>query len=100
MNNRQRLAGYPALFALALVVSSIVSAAPVLDGPPPRQITDPRSLTSPTLATANPVSIPDLFFARSGLSAAWSADGRDVIISTDLTGRLNLWKVPAKGGFP
>jgi Tol biopolymer transport system component/dienelactone hydrolase len=88
------------LFAVATLTSIYSSAAPVLKGPPLREITDPRSLVSPELATAKPISIADLFAVRTGSSGVWSADGKDVIVSIDLTGRRNLWKVPARGGFP
>jgi len=33
-------------------------------------------------------------------AAAISPDGRDLVISTNLTGRHNLWRVPLAGGFP
>lgn len=84
---------------LALVAGAAV-AAPVLKGPPPRALTDPRSIASETAADARPVPIADLFYIRGGQGGAWSPDGRTVVISTNLTGRFNLWAVPADGGFP
>jgi dipeptidyl aminopeptidase/acylaminoacyl peptidase len=79
---------------------SLVSAAPVLTGPPPRDITDPQDLASPLLSGAVPVPIADLFATRSSLGAAWTADGAGLVIALDLTGRQNLWSVPVNGGFP
>ena len=75
-------------------------AAAVTDGVPPRDITDPKSVASQALAGAAPVPIDDLFYTRGGLDAAWLADGKSVVISTNLTGRYNLWTVPTGGGFP
>jgi dipeptidyl aminopeptidase/acylaminoacyl peptidase len=41
-----------------------------------------------------------LFDARSGFGAAWSADGTSVIVSTNTSGRYNLWRYPLDGGAP
>jgi dipeptidyl aminopeptidase/acylaminoacyl peptidase len=86
--------------ALAIWLSNVVSAAPVLTGPPPRDITDPRNLLSPRLSGAAPVPIADLFATRSSLGAAWTADSASLVIAVDLAGRQNLWSVPVSGGFP
>ena len=37
---------------------------------------------------------------RSSLDAAWTRDSKGFIISTNLTGRFNLWYVAAAGAFP
>ncbi|HWW57042.1 MAG TPA: S9 family peptidase [Sphingopyxis sp.] len=71
----------------------------MLSGTPERPLTDPRHLMSATRPDAQPVPIADLFFLRSSPSAAWTPSG-DVVIATDLTGRINLWRVPGGGGFP
>ncbi|MBV9342483.1 MAG: S9 family peptidase [Acidobacteria bacterium] len=34
------------------------------------------------------------------MGAAWSPDGREVVFTTDMSGRLNLWKVKSSGGWP
>jgi Tol biopolymer transport system component len=33
-------------------------------------------------------------------SAAWSPDGQQIVFTSDMAGRPNLWKVNAKGGWP
>ena len=71
----------------------------VLRGAPARPLTDPRSLVSPGRRDAKPVPIADLFFTRSSMFAAWTPDGQ-VVVSTDLTGRINLWRVSPGEGFP
>jgi dipeptidyl aminopeptidase/acylaminoacyl peptidase len=85
--------------AIALLAAQAMAAA-VTDGVPPRDITDPKSIASQTLPGVAPVPIDDLFYIRGGLDAAWFPDGKSVVISTNLTGRYNLWTVPATGGFP
>jgi dipeptidyl aminopeptidase/acylaminoacyl peptidase len=75
-------------------------AAPVLEGVPPRALTDPESITSPVLAGSAPVPIDDLFYTRSGAFAVWVPHTNTIVVSTNLTGRFNLWSVPADGGFP
>lgn len=67
---------------------------------PPRELTDPRSLVSVSNSNAAPVPIADLFYTRSNGGIAWSPDGREVVISTNLSGRLNLWKASAEGSWP
>jgi dipeptidyl aminopeptidase/acylaminoacyl peptidase len=69
-------------------------------GPDTRQLTDPRSVTSAADTQARAVPIPDLFYTRATFGASWSPDGKEIAFSTDLAGRLNLWKVSATGGWP
>lgn len=68
--------------------------------PDAREITDPMSVASTSNAMAGPVSISGLYYARSVSGPAWSPDGRQVVFSTNLTGRMNAWKVVAAGGWP
>ena len=68
--------------------------------PDERQITDPGSIVSLTNPAASPVPIPQLYYTRSTFGPAWSPDGREVVFTTNVTGRFNLWKVPAAGGWP
>jgi len=68
--------------------------------PEERTITDPASVVSPGSASAGPVPIEDLYFSRGLNSAAWSPDGSQIVFGTNLTGRYNLWKVGANGGWP
>ena len=70
------------------------------DSPSDRQATDPKSINSVSNPSARPVSIDDLFYSRRVTSPAWSPDGREVVFSTNLTGRMNLWKVSAEGAWP
>jgi len=81
------------LFVLAFVVSAS-------DSPDTREITAPKSVTSLLEPGAGPVPIDDLFFTRRTGGGAWSPDGKQVVFTTNMTGRANLWKVSADGGWP
>jgi dipeptidyl aminopeptidase/acylaminoacyl peptidase len=83
--------------ALILIFSLTVFAS---DSPDTREITDPTSLSSLAEPGAAPVPIDDLFYTRSVTGGAWSPDGKEIVFTTNLTGRFNLWKVNAEGGWP
>jgi dipeptidyl aminopeptidase/acylaminoacyl peptidase len=89
----------------ALLLGLLGSSFPLLgqaasSGPDDRQVTDPHSVTSASNAAAHALSIDDLYFTRSVSDASWSPDGKEIVFTTDLTGRQNLWKVNAAGGWP
>ncbi len=86
-------------FSFALVVILAFSAF-AADSPDSREITDPKSITSAVVEGAAPVPIDDLFFTRYTGGGAWSPDGKQVVFTTNLTGRNNLWKVNSDGGWP
>ena len=77
-----------------------LSLAAQSSGPDTRQITDPRTLTSDSSPTARPIPIDDLYFTRSLGGAAWSPDGKDILFTTNIASRMNLWRVSASGGWP
>ena len=85
-----------------LVALPLLFAAPALSAvpTPARPITDPHSLVSPIDPQAAPVPIDDLVFTRGALDGAWSADGRQLFVSTNLTGRYNIWRMDAAGSWP
>jgi dipeptidyl aminopeptidase/acylaminoacyl peptidase len=90
------------IFAASFIASGGQSlGAPVVEGVPPRALTEPRSVVSRSLPRATPVPIADLFFTRGGIDdGIWIPHQNSVVITTNLTGRFNLWTVPADGGFP
>jgi dipeptidyl aminopeptidase/acylaminoacyl peptidase len=89
------------LFRASLIFFSFRSllAQPV-SSPDERQVTDPKSIMSNANPAARVIPIDDLYFTRDIRDASWSPDGKQVIFTTDITGRLNLWKVSATGGWP
>lgn len=87
--------------AYCIASASPLFAAPIVEGVPPRPLTDPKSIVSHALPGAAPVPIADLFFTRGGIDdGIWVPHANTVVITTNLTGRFNLWTVPANGGFP
>jgi Tol biopolymer transport system component len=85
-------------YVLAVLLGSTAAAAAIPT--PDRPVTDPKSLVSPADPLAAPVPIDDLVFSRGVSDAAWSADGRQLFVSTNLTGRYNIWRMDASGSWP
>ena len=85
-------------FTLLLAAASL--AFVFARSPEERTITDPATITSARNPDAHPVPIDDLFFSRSISGSSWSPDGKEIVFGTNLTGRFNLWKVNASGGWP
>jgi len=83
------------LVALAVALVSLSTASPTT-----RAITDPNSITSDAMAGAGPVPIADLFYTRTTGGGAWSPDGKEIVFTSNFTGRLNLWKVNSASGWP
>ncbi|MGH9641127.1 MAG: S9 family peptidase [Terriglobales bacterium] len=79
---------------------SLASIAFTSDSPDTREITDPKTISSASAQGAVPVPIDDLFFTRSIGGASWSPDGKQIVFTSNFTGRNNLWKVNAEGGWP
>lgn len=69
-------------------------------GPDDRPLTDPNSIVSASNSAARPAPIDDLYYTRTVFSAAWSPDGQQIVFTSDMAGRYNLWKVRASGGWP
>src|SRR6266536_449649 len=69
-------------------------------GPDDRQLTDPKSVVSTSNPAARPAPVDDLYYTRSVFGAAWSPDGQQIVFTSDISGRSNLWKVRAAGGWP
>jgi dipeptidyl aminopeptidase/acylaminoacyl peptidase len=83
--------------ALLLVASNLLFGS---SSPDSREITDPKSISSQSVANAAPIPVDDLFYTRATGGGAWSPDGREIAFASNFTGRLNLWRVSASGGWP
>jgi len=83
------------LAALAIALVSLATTSPGT-----RTITDPKSITSAQEPGAGPVPIADLFYTRATGGGGWSPDGKEILFTSNFTGRNNLWKVNSTGGWP
>jgi dipeptidyl aminopeptidase/acylaminoacyl peptidase len=85
---------------LTVILAGICATLLGSTGPDDRAITDPKSVVSAANSAARPAPVDDLYYTRSVFGAAWSPDGQQVLFSSDISGRFNLWKVRATGGWP
>jgi hypothetical protein len=87
---------------LSAVAVSLLAAGPLAAQvpTPARPVTDPASVASPTRPPVRPLPIEDIGTTRGLYRSVWSADGRQLFLSTNLTGRFNLWRIEAAGSFP
>ncbi len=88
----KRLSIFPLLAACGIFLG--------VESPDQRAITDPKSIQSAAMTGAGAIPIDDLFYTRSVMGPAWSPNGKEIAFTTNLTGRLNLWKVSADSGWP
>lgn len=98
-------AGRPVLSASRLAEASALTllfAAPAFAqvASPARAVSDPAALESPANPDAVPVPVEDLSYSRTLGPNAWSRDGSEIFLVTNLTGRNNIWKIPSTGGWP
>ena len=82
----------------AAMIAAVPLAAQVKT--PDRPVTDPKALTSPANPSARAVPLEDIGTSRGLQGAAWGADGKQVFVSTNLTGRYNIWRTDAEGSWP
>ncbi|MGN6692471.1 MAG: TolB family protein, partial [Sphingopyxis sp.] len=87
---------------LILTAALLATASPLAAqvATPERPITDPRTIDSPANPQARPVPLDDIGVTRALYDAVWSADGKQLFIATDLTGRVNIWRMDADGSWP
>jgi dipeptidyl aminopeptidase/acylaminoacyl peptidase len=89
-----------ALFAMVIVMSAVFAEAQTL--PEPQAATDPKEISSKPNAQVEPrsLSIEKMYMTRQIGGSTWSPDGKTVAFISNLSGRNNLWVVPAEGGWP
>jgi len=67
-------------------------------------IVDPKQITATPDAEVEQgeesLSLPRLYMTRQVGDTAWSPDGNSIVFVSNITGRNNLWVVPAEGGWP
>jgi dipeptidyl aminopeptidase/acylaminoacyl peptidase len=90
-------------FVIVILMSTVVeSVAAAQTLPAPRAITDPKKVASKPNAQVEPKSltIEKLYMTRQVGRATWSPDGKSIAFISNMSGRNNLWLVPAEGGWP
>src|SRR5215510_1211215 len=89
-----------ALNAVAiLMITSTSAISQTL--PAPQAITDPKQIVSkPNAQVEKNLSIEKLYMTKGVGAADWSPDGKQIVFVSNITGRNNLWLVPAAGGWP
>ena len=88
------------LFLFAIVIVMTIVAEPQTL-PAPQAVTDPKQITSkPNAKVEKNLTIEKLYMTRLVGGADWSPDGKSVVFVSNMSGRNNLWTVPAEGGWP
>jgi len=90
-------------FAIVIVMTTVVTET--LAGqtlPAPQAITDPKQIASKPNAQVEPrgLTIEKLYMTRQVGRPTWSPDGKSIAFISNMSGRNNLWLVPAEGGWP
>jgi dipeptidyl aminopeptidase/acylaminoacyl peptidase len=88
--------------ALALVLAMISAGLEAQILAAPHAITDPKQIATKPNAQIEPrsLTIEKLFMTRQIGGATWSPDGKSLAFISNMSGRNNLWLVPADAGFP
>src|SRR5438477_3673541 len=87
-----------AVFAIVITMSTIALTQTFLA---PQAVTDPKQISSKSKAQVEKnLSIEKLYMTRAIGSSAWSPDGKTIAFVSNISGRNNLWLVPAEGGWP
>jgi dipeptidyl aminopeptidase/acylaminoacyl peptidase len=91
--------------AFAIVISMSTVLAEMAAGqtlPVSQAITDPKQIASKPNAQVEPrsLTIEKLYMTRQVARPTWSPDGKNIAFISNMSGRFNLWLVPAEGGWP
>ena len=87
------------LLSVIVFVMSLTAVAQ-LTLAPPLAITDPTKLQSKSVPELQTFSIEKLYMTRLVGGTTWSPDGKQIAFVSNISGRNNLWLVPAGGGWP
>jgi dipeptidyl aminopeptidase/acylaminoacyl peptidase len=91
-----------ALFAIVIFMSTVVPETVAQTLLAPQAVTDPKKISSKPDAQVEPrsLTIEKLYMTRQIGRPTWSPDGKSVAFISNMSGRNNLWVVPADGGWP
>jgi dipeptidyl aminopeptidase/acylaminoacyl peptidase len=90
------------LFATLIFMSTVVAESLAQTLSAPNAITDPKQISSKPNAQVEPrsLTIEKLYMTRQIGRPTWSPDGQSIAFISNMSGRNNIWVVPAEGGFP
>jgi dipeptidyl aminopeptidase/acylaminoacyl peptidase len=91
------------LFAIVIFMSTVVAETAIAQTlPTPQAVTDPKQIASKPNAQVEPrsLAIEKLYMTRQVGRPTWSPDGKSIAFISNMSGRNNLWLVPAEGGWP
>jgi dipeptidyl aminopeptidase/acylaminoacyl peptidase len=90
------------VFAIVLLMTSVVAETTAQTLPTPPAINDPKKISSKPNAQVEPrtLTIEKLYMTRQIGQPTWSPDAKTIAFISNMSGRNNLWMVPAEGGFP
>lgn len=63
-------------------------------------VTDPAQIVAKSKLDIQPLSVDKLYMTRFVGDSEWSPDNKQVAFVSNITGRNNIWIVPAEGGWP
>jgi dipeptidyl aminopeptidase/acylaminoacyl peptidase len=85
-------------FVIVVIMASSVLSQTL---PGPQAVTDPKQVSSkPNAQVEKNLTIEKLYMTRAIGETTWSPDGKTIAFISNISGRNNLWLVPAKGGWP
>jgi len=90
------------IFVMVILMSTVVAETAAQTLPEPQVVTDPKKIASKPNAQVEPrtLTIEKLYMTRQIGRPTWSPDGKSVAFISNMSGRNNLWVVPAEGGWP
>ena len=85
---------------IALFVIIIGMATEVLPQVAQHFITDPNQIKSRDKFDVQPFTIDKLYMTRAVGDSTWSPDSKQMAFVSNISGRNNIWVVPAESGWP
>jgi len=86
--------------ALLTLVTLRLMTTLLLAGQSPNFITDPHELISQRQPGVQSFNLEKLYLTRLIGATAWSPDGTQIVFVSNISGRNNLWLMPATGRCP
>jgi len=85
---------------LAGIFCAVTAASAHAAVGPDRPLTDPQAIVSAPGPRPPPAPVASLFDAKGSLGATWGGTGENIIVSTNISGRYNLWSFRLDGSTP